>query len=203
MVKKTNSKFMILLRHFWPEWLGVMHGDEISFVFGEPLYPELNYTYEEKILTRKILKYWSNFAKYSDPNGPPNEAGRTSSDDYYRTPIKPSERLKTVQSRYRANASSSPVMSSQTMLQTAEFWPKYKIDMNPYSDEQRAYLTLNSRKVEVGYNLRAEYCAFWGTFLPTLMLSERKFNFFFLCILFTRYFNSCILFKSSMRLCFM
>lgn len=161
-----------------------MHGDEISFVFGEPLYPELNYTYEEKILTRKILKYWSNFAKYSNPNGPTAADVGQSETDYYRTPLKPSDRVLKTNRNHRIQPQqqqqiSGPVMT-QTQSQIAEFWPKYKIDMNPYSDEQRAYLELNSRKVEVGYNLRAEYCAFWGTFLPTLMLSERKtsFNFY-------------------------
>lgn len=43
-------------RHPWPEWLGVMHGDEISFVFGEPLYTELNYTNSEKVSLKSFLK---------------------------------------------------------------------------------------------------------------------------------------------------
>lgn len=155
---------LLLFRHYWPNWLGVMHGDEISFVFGEPLYPELNYTYEEKILARKILKYWSNFAKYSNPNGPESDLSGTPVSLY------PKNRFKDSPSHsHRASTS-----QTQTQLQRAEYWPKYRIDMNPYSDEQRAYLELNSNRVKVGYNLRAEYCAFWGTFLPTLMLSESK-----------------------------
>lgn len=178
-----------------------MHGDEISFVFGEPLYPELNYTYEEKILARKILKYWSNFAKYSNPNGPSSASSTAEEtpDDAETSPQeqppppqpKPSDRLKAAVAmaagRHHSRMNSSwggmtpPPMpstpspsSTQTALQIAEYWPKYKVDMNPYSDEQRAYLELNSHKVTVGYNLRAEYCAFWGNLLPTLMLSECK-----------------------------
>lgn len=156
-----------------------MHGDEISFVFGEPLYPELNFTYEEKVLARKMLKYWSNFAKYSNPNGPPDE--------------KSDEQQQQQQSKTITNSGSKSISVSsvnqrkfdktdsttitQTQLQMAEHWPKYTINMHPhnYNDEQRAYLTLNSDKVEVGYNLRSEYCAFWGTFLPTIMLSESKY----------------------------
>lgn len=55
--------------HLWPDWMGVMHGDEISFVFGEAIDPLNNYTYNEKVLARKMLKYWSNFVRFQNPNG--------------------------------------------------------------------------------------------------------------------------------------
>ncbi|XP_004478946.1 cholinesterase isoform X6 [Dasypus novemcinctus] len=48
----------------WPEWMGVMHGYEIEFVFGLPLERRLNYTKTEEILSRSIMKCWANFAKY-------------------------------------------------------------------------------------------------------------------------------------------
>lgn len=49
--------------HYWPKWMGVLHGDEIFYVFGEPLDRSKNYTHIEKKLSKKIMKYWSNFAK--------------------------------------------------------------------------------------------------------------------------------------------
>ena len=49
----------------WPEWMGVLHGDEILFAFGEPLKPGLNFTQKEKDLSKKVMQYWSNFAKYA------------------------------------------------------------------------------------------------------------------------------------------
>ena len=59
--------------HLWPEWFGVLHADEIQFVFGEPLYEnkyaQPGFSEEEKVFTRKLLKYWSNFARYDNPNG--------------------------------------------------------------------------------------------------------------------------------------
>lgn len=47
----------------WPSWTGVMHGDEINYVFGEPLDPKKNYQVQEQELSRRMMRYWVNFAK--------------------------------------------------------------------------------------------------------------------------------------------
>ncbi|XP_045921387.1 acetylcholinesterase [Micropterus dolomieu] len=53
----------------WPEWMGVIHGYEIEFVFGLPLEKRLNYTREEEMLSRRMMRYWANFARTGNPNG--------------------------------------------------------------------------------------------------------------------------------------
>ncbi|EZA54599.1 Acetylcholinesterase [Ooceraea biroi] len=52
----------------WPRWTGVMHADEISYIFGEPLDPTKGYTPEEVQLSKRMMRYWANFAKTGDPN---------------------------------------------------------------------------------------------------------------------------------------
>jgi carboxylesterase type B len=52
----------------WPEWLGVLHTNEIPFTFGVPLNQSKMYDEESKVLSRKMLKYWSNFVRFSTPN---------------------------------------------------------------------------------------------------------------------------------------
>lgn len=47
----------------WPQWMGTLHGYEIEFAFGIPLNASLNYTRDEMELGRKMMRYWSNFAK--------------------------------------------------------------------------------------------------------------------------------------------
>ena len=47
----------------WPRWMGVMHADEINYVFGEPLDVSKPYTPDERQLSRVIMQYWTNFAK--------------------------------------------------------------------------------------------------------------------------------------------
>lgn len=48
----------------WPAWMGVLHGYEINFVFGEPLNTrDYRYTEEEKELARRFMRYWANFAR--------------------------------------------------------------------------------------------------------------------------------------------
>lgn len=40
-----------------------MHADEISYIFGEPLDPSKGYTHEEVLLSKRMMRYWANFAK--------------------------------------------------------------------------------------------------------------------------------------------
>jgi len=47
----------------WPQWTGVLHGDEIFFVFGEPFKCRDNFTDNERTLSRQMITYWTNFAK--------------------------------------------------------------------------------------------------------------------------------------------
>ncbi len=63
-----NTVYMYHFRHFtsantWPRWMGVMHGYEIDHVFGHPLNDSLDYTEQEKELSRRTMTYWTNFAK--------------------------------------------------------------------------------------------------------------------------------------------
>ncbi|CAL8104904.1 unnamed protein product [Calicophoron daubneyi] len=56
-----------------PEWLGVMHGYEIEYVFGMPFSEKFKreyYTFSsaEQEISKKIMTYWGNFAKYGNPN---------------------------------------------------------------------------------------------------------------------------------------
>ncbi len=56
-------------KFYWPEWLGVLHDNVIPFVFGAPLNTSKGYDEAPKVLAKKILKYWSNFVRFNDPNG--------------------------------------------------------------------------------------------------------------------------------------
>ncbi|CAF3316992.1 unnamed protein product [Rotaria sp. Silwood2] len=48
----------------------VLETDELMLVFGEPfnITGDLHYTNEEVIVRQKMMAYWTNFAKYSNPN---------------------------------------------------------------------------------------------------------------------------------------
>ncbi|XP_015440531.1 PREDICTED: acetylcholinesterase-like [Dufourea novaeangliae] len=68
-----NTVYMYYYKHRsannpWPRWTGVMHADEISYIFGEPLDPSKDYTQEEVALSKKMMRYWANFARTGDPN---------------------------------------------------------------------------------------------------------------------------------------
>lgn len=63
-----NDVYMYFFNHrssqnLWPSWAGVLHADEINYVFGEPLNPTKNYLPEEIVLSKKMMRHWSNFAK--------------------------------------------------------------------------------------------------------------------------------------------
>uniref|UniRef100_A0A3Q1HDI2 Carboxylic ester hydrolase n=1 Tax=Anabas testudineus TaxID=64144 RepID=A0A3Q1HDI2_ANATE len=52
----------------WPEWMGVIHGYEIEFIFGMPLNTSMGYTKNEVNMTMKIMKHWANFARTGNPS---------------------------------------------------------------------------------------------------------------------------------------
>lgn len=53
----------------WPQWMGVMHGYEIEYVFGIPLISKKHlrgggqYTQSEQQLSREFIQYFTNFAR--------------------------------------------------------------------------------------------------------------------------------------------
>ncbi|XP_051161023.1 acetylcholinesterase-like [Leptopilina boulardi] len=53
--------------NLWGDWMGVMHGDEIEYVFGLPLNTSLKYTDKERELAQKFLSIYSNFATHGKP----------------------------------------------------------------------------------------------------------------------------------------
>ncbi|XP_041459803.1 acetylcholinesterase-like [Lytechinus variegatus] len=65
----------------YPDWFGAGHGEEITFMFGLPFVEHLpdrcldQMTDDEKKLSVKMMKFWTNFAKYGDPtfNAEPTE----------------------------------------------------------------------------------------------------------------------------------
>ena len=48
----------------WPDWMGVMHGYEIEFIFGIPMNKSLPYDEVERNISKSVMKMWTNFAKH-------------------------------------------------------------------------------------------------------------------------------------------
>ncbi|XP_042342696.1 acetylcholinesterase-like [Plectropomus leopardus] len=70
--QRGGKAFLFLFDHRssvnpWPEWMGVMHGYEIEFVFGMPLNVSLEYTKNEVNMSKKFMKHWANFARTGNP----------------------------------------------------------------------------------------------------------------------------------------
>ena len=47
----------------WGKWMGVMHGEEIEYVFGKPFDASLNFTVNERDLSQRVMNYFTTFAK--------------------------------------------------------------------------------------------------------------------------------------------
>ena len=70
LIKTFFSVFFYFFNHRtthspWPKWAGVIHGDKIAYVFGDPFRQRLKpgYTEKEKELSTMVMRYWANFAK--------------------------------------------------------------------------------------------------------------------------------------------
>nr|XP_048287092.1 liver carboxylesterase-like isoform X1 [Myodes glareolus] len=57
------------IKHARPSHVRADHGDHAAFVFGSDLWGlRLDLTEEEKLLNRRMMKYWANFARHGNPN---------------------------------------------------------------------------------------------------------------------------------------
>ncbi|XP_052022977.1 pyrethroid hydrolase Ces2e [Apodemus sylvaticus] len=75
-----------------PPYVKADHGDEIFLVFGSQFGNiKLPYTEEEEQLSRKIMKYWANFARHGNPNseGLPYWPVMDQNDQYLQLDIQP------------------------------------------------------------------------------------------------------------------
>ncbi|KAM5262849.1 pyrethroid hydrolase Ces2e-like [Ctenodactylus gundi] len=58
------------LKNTRPPYVKADHTDEIHFVLGTYFWGnKVDFTKQEKLLSRKMMKYWANFARYGNPNG--------------------------------------------------------------------------------------------------------------------------------------
>ncbi|XP_021511025.1 acylcarnitine hydrolase-like isoform X2 [Meriones unguiculatus] len=58
-----------ILKDVRPPHVKADHGDEIFFVFGSSFWgSKFEFTEEEELLSRRIMKYWANFARHGNPN---------------------------------------------------------------------------------------------------------------------------------------
>ncbi|XP_075833187.1 liver carboxylesterase [Microtus pennsylvanicus] len=57
------------IKHARPSHVRADHGDHAAFVFGSDFWGlKLDLTEEEKLLNRRMMKYWANFARHGNPN---------------------------------------------------------------------------------------------------------------------------------------
>uniref|UniRef100_A0A1I7VPP9 Carboxylic ester hydrolase n=1 Tax=Loa loa TaxID=7209 RepID=A0A1I7VPP9_LOALO len=105
----------------WPKWMGVVHGYEINFVFGEPLNTKkFSYTKEEQELSMRFMRYWANFARTGNPNKNPD--GTYTSDVWPQYTQTTMEYMNlTVESNYYAGASR---IGTGPRRKQCSFWKK-------------------------------------------------------------------------------
>ncbi|EGW11231.1 Liver carboxylesterase [Cricetulus griseus] len=52
-----------------PSHVRADHGDHVAFIFGSYFWGlKVDFTEEEKLLNRRMMKYWANFARHGNPN---------------------------------------------------------------------------------------------------------------------------------------
>ena len=116
--------------------------EDIPFVFAYTLLNQYNYTKEEVSFTRTLLKYYKNFANFNNPNG--NEMENCKIEHSHLNEVK------------------------SNLVNFVYEWPEFKILNNTKSNLQRAYIILKANKLQIAYNLRAEYCSFLNSYLPNI-----------------------------------
>ncbi|XP_040596718.1 cocaine esterase isoform X2 [Mesocricetus auratus] len=81
-----------LFKDVRPPHVKADHGDDIFYVFGSSYWgSKFDFTEEEELLSRKMMKYWANFARHGNPNseGLPYWPELVHDDQYLKLDIQP------------------------------------------------------------------------------------------------------------------
>eukprot|EP00088_Acartia_fossae_P011973 TRINITY_DN1610_c0_g1_i1.p1 TRINITY_DN1610_c0_g1~~TRINITY_DN1610_c0_g1_i1.p1 ORF type:complete len:169 (+),score=32.20 TRINITY_DN1610_c0_g1_i1:261-767(+) len=99
----------------WPKWSGALNGDEIHFVFGQPLNNTYRYSKDEVQLSKDMMSYWANFAKTGHPS---LSSDNTWTDEYW--PLHTPLRRETM----RLQAKKTEILEGVRVKECA-FWSKF------------------------------------------------------------------------------
>lgn len=136
---------------FFPSWFGATHTAEIPFIFGLPFNSVYGYTNEEMRFSDALLSYWTNFAKYDDPNG--RQGFWNQVIDWF---------MSFYQNLIHII---DPDNSPSTDYELAK-WPEYQL--TSYIKSTRARLSLYPNRYTIEYNQGVDSCAFWSQLAPNL-----------------------------------
>nr|AOS89450.1 acetylcholinesterase 1 [Apolygus lucorum] len=147
-----NNVYMYFFTHRsmnnpWPSWTGVMHGDEINYIFGEPLNPTKNYQQNEADLSKRIMNYWANFAKTGNPNLRSNNSWTST---YWPQHTAYGREYITLDINTTASTGRGP------RVKQCAFWKKYLPELSSMT-EQRQQSTQECPPVASGVALRDSY----------------------------------------------
>ncbi|KAI6191725.1 Carboxylic ester hydrolase [Aphelenchoides bicaudatus] len=126
----------------WPSWMGVLHGYEIMFIFGEPYNTErFNYTKEEQELSFRFMRYWGNFARTGDPNK--NKDGTYMADNWPKYNSQTMEYMNlTVESDYQKGANPDVGESFIRWKQQMDRWENdYMTDWQFHFEQYKKHQT--------------------------------------------------------------
>ncbi|XP_077990702.1 acetylcholinesterase-like [Glandiceps talaboti] len=144
--RSEGNVFMYTFNHranrsMFPAWMGVPHGSEVPYVFGEPFntaFKTQNWTNTDRAMSDRIMTMWANFAKYGNPTPVP---GSVHEPPKYQEPAYP-----------------------------AQPWDYVDIEWFPYItqyNESYLHIHLNSTSIEKEYRNRKS--AFWNVMMPNLV----------------------------------
>ncbi|XP_071949453.1 cholinesterase-like [Antedon mediterranea] len=110
--------------HPFPDWMGVLHGDEIAYFFGLPLHTENGFSDEDKQLSRQMMTYYANFARTGNPNIKQNDDM-----EKLRWPLHSAQNLEYLVLNASLVTNQKTVVGNGPRASQCMFWDKYLPDL--------------------------------------------------------------------------